>query len=414
MAKALAELLEEGVAGRHVLVRSDLNVPLKDGVVTDDGRVRASLPVIEKLAKAGARVIVTAHLGRPKGQVDPQYSIAPAAARLAELASVPVQVATVPVQVATDLVGEDAKAKSAALKDGEVLVLENVRYDARETSKDDAERGAFADELVALTGQNGAYVDDAFGAVHRKHASVYDVAKRLPAYLGDLVKKEVDVLAKTLNNPERPFVVVMGGAKVSDKLAVIDNLIGKADAILIGGGMGYTFAYAQGYKVGKSLLEKDQVETVRRYLETAPAQGTEIVTAVDVVWADDFSADAKTEIRPIEDLEGGELGAEGEGLDIGPKSRELFAEKIKAAKTVFWNGPVGVFEIAPFAGGTEAVAKALAESDAFSIIGGGDSASAIRNLGFADEQFGHISTGGGASLEYIEGKTLPGLDALGA
>jgi phosphoglycerate kinase len=404
---ALAELLEEGVAGRHVLVRSDLNVPLKDGVVTDDGRVRASLPVIEKLAKAGARVIVTAHLGRPKGQVDPQYSIAPAAARLAELASVP-------VQVATDLVGEDAKAKSAALKDGEVLVLENVRYDARETSKDDAERGAFADELVALTGQNGAYVDDAFGAVHRKHASVYDVAKRLPAYLGDLVKKEVDVLAKTLNNPERPFVVVMGGAKVSDKLAVIDNLIGKADAILIGGGMGYTFAYAQGYKVGKSLLEKDQVETVRRYLETAPAQGTEIVTAVDVVWADDFSADAKTEIRPIEDLEGGELGAEGEGLDIGPKSRELFAEKIKAAKTVFWNGPVGVFEIAPFAGGTEAVAKALAESEAFSIIGGGDSASAIRNLGFADEQFGHISTGGGASLEYIEGKTLPGLDALGA
>ena len=407
MAKALAELLEEGVAGRYVLVRSDLNVPLKDGVVTDDGRVRASLPVIEKLAKAGARVIVTAHLGRPKGQVDPQYSIAPAAARLAELASVP-------VQVATDLVGEDAKAKSAALKDGEVLVLENVRYDARETSKDDAERGAFADELVALTGQNGAYVDDAFGAVHRKHASVYDVAKRLPAYLGDLVKKEVDVLAKTLNNPERPFVVVMGGAKVSDKLAVIDNLIGKADAILIGGGMGYTFAYAQGYKVGKSLLEKDQVETVRRYLETAPAQGTEIVTAVDVVWADDFSADAKTEIRPIEDLEGGELGAEGEGLDIGPKSRELFEEKIKAAKTVFWNGPVGVFEIAPFAGGTEAVAKALAESEAFSIIGGGDSASAIRNLGFADEQFGHISTGGGASLEYIEGKTLPGLDALGA
>ena len=407
MAKALAELLEEGVAGRHVLIRSDLNVPLKDGVVTDDGRVRASLPVIEKLAKAGARVIVTAHLGRPKGQVDPQYSIAPAAARLAELASVP-------VQVATDLVGEDAKAKSAALKDGEVLVLENVRYDARETSKDDAERGAFADELVALTGQSGAYVDDAFGAVHREHASVYDVAKRLPAYLGDLVKKEVDVLAKTLNNPERPFVVVMGGAKVSDKLAVIDNLIGKADAILIGGGMGYTFAYAQGYKVGKSLLEKDQVETVRRYLETAPAQGTEIITAVDVVWADDFSADAKTEIRPIEDLEGGELGAEGEGLDIGPKSRELFAEKIKAAKTVFWNGPVGVFEIAPFAGGTEAVAKALAESDAFSIIGGGDSASAIRNLGFADEQFGHISTGGGASLEYIEGKTLPGLDALGA
>ena len=407
MAKALAELLDEGVTGRYVLVRSDLNVPLKDGVVTDDGRVRASLPVIEKLAKAGARVIVTAHLGRPKGQVDPQYSIAPAAARLAELASVP-------VKVATDLVGEDAKAKAADLKDGEVLVLENVRYDARETSKDDAERGAFADELVALTGKNGAYVDDAFGAVHRKHASVYDVAKRLPAYLGDLVKKEVDVLSKALNNPERPFVVVMGGAKVSDKLAVIDNLIGKADSILIGGGMGYTFAYAQGYEVGNSLLEKDQVETVKRYLEEAPKKGTEIVTAVDVVWADDFSAEPNTEVRPVEDLTGGKLGAEAEGLDIGPKTRKLFAEKIKNAKTIFWNGPVGVFELAPFAGGTKAVAEAIVESDAFSIIGGGDSASAVRNLGFADEQFGHISTGGGASLEYIEGKTLPGLDALGA
>ena len=408
MAKALSELLEEGVAGRHVLVRSDLNVPLKDGVVTDDGRVRASLPVIEKLAKAGARVIVTAHLGRPKGKVDPQYSIAPAAARLAELASVP-------VKVATDLVGEDAKAKAAALADGEVLVVENVRYDARETSKDDdAERGEFADELVALTGENGAYVNDAFGAVHRKHASVYDVAKRLPAYLGDLVKKEVDVLAKTLNDPERPFVVVMGGAKVSDKLAVIDNLIGKADTILIGGGMGYTFAYAQGYEVGQSLLEKDQVENVLRYLKEAPEKGTEIITAVDVVWSDAFSADANTEIRPIEDLTGGKLGAEAEGLDIGPKTREIFAEKIKGAKTIFWNGPVGVFEIAPFAEGTRAVAQAIVDSDAFSIIGGGDSASAVRNLGFKDEQFGHISTGGGASLEYIEGKTLPGLEALGA
>ena len=329
MAKALSELLEEGVAGRHVLVRSDLNVPLKDGVVTDDGRVRASLPVIEKLAKAGARVIVTAHLGRPKGKVDPQYSIAPAAARLAELASVP-------VKVATDLVGEDAKAK------------------------------------------------------------------------------EVDVLAKTLNDPERPFVVVMGGAKVSDKLAVIDNLIGKADTILIGGGMGYTFAYAQGYEVGQSLLEKDQVENVLRYLKEAPEKGTEIITAVDVVWSDAFSADANTEIRPIEDLTGGKLGAEAEGLDIGPKTREIFAEKIKAAKTIFWNGPVGVFEIAPFAEGTRAVAQAIVDSDAFSIIGGGDSASAVRNLGFKDEQFGHISTGGGASLEYIEGKTLPGLEALGA
>ncbi|MFW0110496.1 phosphoglycerate kinase [Rothia sp. P13129] len=407
MAHALDELIAEGVSGRHVLVRSDLNVPLKGTTVTDDGRVKASLPVLKKLADAGARVIVTAHLGRPKGKVDPQYSIAPAAARLAELADFN-------VVVATDVVGEDAQAKAAALKDGEVLVVENVRYDARETSKDDAERGAFADELVALTGENGAYVDDAFGAVHRKHASVYDVAKRLPSYLGDLVKKEVDVLAKTLNNPERPFVVVMGGSKVSDKLAVIDNLIGKADTLLIGGGMGYTFAAAQGYKVGKSILEEDQIENVQRYLKEAPEKGTEIIIASDIVWSDDFSNDANTEIRPIEDLEGGKLGAEAEGLDIGPKTREIFAEKIKAAKTVFWNGPVGVFEIPAFSEGTKSVAQALVSSEAFSIIGGGDSASAVRNLGFEDAQFGHISTGGGASLEYIEGKTLPGLDALGA
>ncbi|MFW0184881.1 phosphoglycerate kinase [Rothia sp. CCM 9418] len=407
MAHALDELIAEGVSGRHVLVRSDLNVPLKGTTVTDDGRVKASLPVLKKLADAGARVIVTAHLGRPKGKVDPQYSIAPAAARLAELADFN-------VVVATDVVGEDAQAKAAALKDGEVLVVENVRYDARETSKDDTERGAFADELVALTGENGAYVDDAFGAVHRKHASVYDVAKRLPSYLGDLVKKEVDVLAKTLNNPERPFVVVMGGSKVSDKLAVIDNLIGKADTLLIGGGMGYTFAAAQGYKVGKSILEEDQIENVQRYLKEAPEKGTEIIIASDIVWSDDFSNDANTEIRPIEDLEGGKLGAEAEGLDIGPKTREIFAEKIKGAKTVFWNGPVGVFEIPAFSEGTKSVAQALVSSEAFSIIGGGDSASAVRNLGFDDAQFGHISTGGGASLEYIEGKTLPGLDALGA
>ena len=400
MAKALSELLEEGVAGRHVLVRSDLNVPLKDGVVTDDGRVRASLPVIEKLAKAGARVIVTAHLGRPKGKVDPQYSIAPAAARLAELASVP-------VKVATDLVGEDAKAKAAALADGEVLVVENVRYDARETSKDDAERGEFADELVALTGENGAYVNDAFGAVHRKHASVYDVAKRLPAYLGDLVKKEVDVLAKTLNDPERPFVVVMGGAKVSDKLAVIDNLIGKADTILIGGGMGYTFAYAQGYEVGQSLLEKDQIDTVKGYIETAEKNGVELLLPVDTVVAPYFGADAPATVVPST-----EIPADQMGLDIGPKTRELFADAIKSAKTVVWNGPMGVFEFPAFAEGTKAVAKAMSESDAFSVIGGGDSASAVRNLGFDESTFSHISTGGGASLELLEGKVLPGIAVL--
>lgn len=407
MAKTLAELIDGGVAGRRVLVRSDLNVPLKDGVVTDDGRVRASLPVLKKLTDAGARVIVTAHLGRPKGQVDPQYSIKPAAERLAELADFP-------VIIATDLVGEDAKAKAEALKDGELLVVENVRYDARETSKDDAERAEFAAELAALTGENGAYVNDAFGAVHRKHASVYDIAKALPAYLGDLVKTEVDVLQKVIKNPDRPFVVVMGGAKVSDKLAVIDNLIGKADALLIGGGMGYTFAKAMGYEVGQSLLEEDQIENCKRYMEEAPKKGTELIIASDIVWSDDFSNDANTEIRPIEDLTGGKLGAKAEGLDIGPATRELFAQKIKEAKLVFWNGPVGVFEIEAFSGGTKAVADALVESEAFSIIGGGDSASAVRNLGFSDDQFGHISTGGGASLEYIEGKTLPGLEALGA
>ncbi|WP_237206895.1 phosphoglycerate kinase [Rothia nasimurium] len=407
MAKTLAELIDGGVAGRRILVRSDLNVPLKDGVVTDDGRVRASLPVLKKLTDAGARVIVTAHLGRPKGQVDPQYSIKPAAERLAELADFP-------VIIATDLVGEDAKAKAEALKDGELLVVENVRYDARETSKDDAERAEFAAELAALTGENGAYVNDAFGAVHRKHASVYDIAKELPAYLGDLVKTEVDVLQKVIKNPDRPFVVVMGGAKVSDKLAVIDNLIGKADTLLIGGGMGYTFAKAMGYEIGQSLLEEDQIENCKRYMEEAPKKGTELIIASDIVWSDDFSNDANTEIRPIEDLTGGKLGAKAEGLDIGPATRELFAQKIKEAKLVFWNGPVGVFEIEAFASGTKAVADALVESEAFSIIGGGDSASAVRNLGFSDDQFGHISTGGGASLEYIEGKTLPGLEALGA
>ncbi|WP_272879261.1 phosphoglycerate kinase [Rothia endophytica] len=408
MAKTLEDLIAGGVAGRRVLVRSDLNVPLADGKVTDDGRVRASLPVLKKLTEAGARVIVTAHLGRPKGKVDPQYSIAPAAQRLAELADFP-------VAIATDLVGEDAKAKAEALADGELLVVENVRFDARETSKDEAERAEFAAELAALTGDNGAYVNDAFGAVHRAHASVFDIAKVLPSYLGDLVKTEVEVLEKTLNNPERPFVVIMGGAKVSDKLAVIDNLIGKADSILIGGGMGYTFAVAQGYKVGTSILEMDQVDTCKRYLAEAAEKGTELVTALDVVCGDDFSNDANFEIRPIEDMEGGELGEKADGLDIGPKTRELFAEKIAGAKTIFWNGPVGVAEFPNTAHGTKAVAEAIvANKDAFSIIGGGDSAAAVRNLGYTDEQFGHISTGGGASLEYIEGKTLPGLDALGA
>jgi phosphoglycerate kinase len=407
MAHALDELIAGGVAGRRVLVRSDLNVPLDGSTVTDDGRVRASLPVIEKLARAGARVVVMAHLGRPKGQPDPQYSIAPAARKLAELADFP-------VVVATDVVGEDARAKAEALRDGEVLVIENVRFDARETSKDDAERGAFADELAALTGEGGAYVDDAFGAVHRKHASVYDIAHRLPAYLGDLVKRELDVLTKVVSDPERPFVVVMGGSKVSDKLAVIENLIGKADSLLIGGGMVFTFLAAQGHAVGGSLLEQDQIGTVKDYLGRAAAEGTEIVLPVDVVYAEKFAADAKHEVRPVDAIEDGEIGASGLGLDIGPESAKLFAERIRGARTVFWNGPAGVFEMEAFAGGTRAVAEAVAASDAMSVIGGGDSASAVRNLGFSDDQFGHISTGGGASLEFIEGKELPGVVALGA
>nr|WP_068467169.1 phosphoglycerate kinase [Kocuria varians] len=407
MAKSLDDLIAEGVSGRRVLVRSDLNVPLDGSTVTDDGRVRASLPVLTKLAKAGARVIVMAHLGRPKGTVDPKYSIKPAADKLAELADVP-------VVVATDVVGEDARAKADALEDGQILVLENVRYDPRETSKDDAERAGFARELAALTGENGAYVNDAFGAVHRKHASVFDIAHELPSYLGDLVKTEVEVLSKVISDPERPFVVVMGGSKVSDKLAVIDNLIGKADSLLIGGGMVFTFLAAQGHAVGSSLLEKDQIDTVKGYLDRAEAAGTEIVLPVDVVYAASFSEDAQHEVRPVSDIEGGAIGDSGLGLDIGPESATIFAEKIAAAKTVFWNGPVGVFEMAPFANGTKAVAEALATSDAMSVIGGGDSASAVRNLGYRDDQFGHISTGGGASLEFIEGKQLPGLVALGA
>lgn len=406
MAKSLDDLLAEGVSGRRVLVRSDLNVPLDGSTVTDDGRVRASLPVITKLSEAGARVIVCAHLGRPKGQVDPQYSIAPAAQKLAELSDLD-------VQVASDVVGEDAQAKAESLSDGQVLVIENVRFDPRETSKDETERQQFAQELAALTGENGAFVGDAFGAVHRKHASVYDVAKILPSYLGDLVKTEVDVLTKVVSNPDHPFVVVMGGSKVSDKLAVIENLIGRADQLLIGGGMVFTFLKAQGYSIGSSLVEDDQLDTVKGYLDRAAGEGTEIVLPTDIVYAASFSADAEHEVRPVEDIEGGSIGDSGMGLDIGPDSAKAFAEAIRAAKTIFWNGPAGVFEMEAFSGGTRAIAEALAEGSGMSVIGGGDSAAAVRTLGFSDDQFGHISTGGGASLEFIEGKELPGVAVMG-
>lgn len=401
----LNELLAEGVRGRHVLVRSDLNVPLDGSSVTDDGRIRASLPVLQKLVDGGARVLVSAHLGRPKGAPEEKYSLKPAVDRLAELAGFP-------VSLAADTVGDSAQDLSAKLADGEVLVLENVRFDPRETSKDDAERQAFAAELAALTGENGAYVDDAFGAVHRKHASVYDIATVLPSYQGDLVKTEVEVLQKLTVSPERPYVVVLGGSKVSDKLAVIDNLIGKADTLLVGGGMLFTFLAAAGHKVGSSLLEEDQIPVVQDYLARAEAAGSRFVVPTDVVVASRFAADAQHEVVPASAIEESAFGASGIGLDIGPDTAAAFAEHIRGAKTVFWNGPMGVFEFEAFSQGTRAIAQALTETDGFTVVGGGDSAAAVRTLGFADEQFGHISTGGGASLEYLEGKELPGLSVL--
>lgn len=398
-------IADNGVRGRYVLVRSDLNVPLDGATVTDDGRVRASLPVISKLAEAGAKVIVMAHLGRPKGQVDAKYSIAPAANRLNELADFD-------VAVAEDVVGDSARQAAANLEEGSVLVLENVRFDARETSKDDAQRAEFAKELAALTGENGAYVNDAFGAVHRKHASVYDIASLLPSYQGDLVATEVKVLKTLTEAPKRPYVVVLGGSKVSDKLAVIDNLLGKADQLLIGGGMAFTFLKAQGHAIGGSLLEEDQIATCQEYLKRAEKLGCDIIVPSDVVVASKFGADAEHEVLAADKIEEASFGSNGLGLDIGPKSAELFASYITSANTVFWNGPMGVFEIPAFAEGTRTVAQALADSEAFSVVGGGDSAAAVRALGFSEDDFGHISTGGGASLEYLEGKTLPGVAAL--
>ncbi len=413
MAPSLDDLLSTGVRGRTVLVRSDLNVPLDSSGdaprVTDDGRLRASLPVLRKLTGAGASVIVMAHLGRPKGTPDERYSLKPAVARLAELADFP-------VGLAADTTGDNAGELAAALAGGSVLVLENVRFDPRETSKDDGERQAFAAELAALTGDNGAYVDDAFGAVHRKHASVYDIASLLPSYQGDLVKIEVEVLQRLTGTPVAPFVVVLGGSKVSDKLAVIENLLGTADRILVGGGMVFTFLAAQGHSVGASLLEEDQLDVVKGYLQRAEQAGTEFVLPTDIVVAAKFSADAAHETVPADGIEGSSFGADGLGLDIGPESGAAFAASIATAGTVFWNGPMGVFEFEAFAGGTKAVAQALTEATsrgALTVVGGGDSAAAVRSLGFTDNQFGHISTGGGASLEYLEGKELPGLTALG-
>jgi phosphoglycerate kinase len=380
--------------GKRVLVRSDLNVPLDGERITDDGRIRSSVPTIRALADKGARVVVAAHLGRPKGKPDPRYSLAPVARRLGELLDRP-------VAFASDTVGESARSVVAGLADGEVAVLENVRFDPRETSKDDAERDALADELAALA---DAYVSDGFGAVHRKHASVYDVAKRLPHAAGGLVLAEVEVLRKLTVDPDRPYAVVLGGAKVSDKLGVIDNLLEQADLLLIGGGMVFTFLAAKGYEVGRSLLEDDQIETVKRYLTEA---GDRIVLPVDVVVATELSETAAHSVVDVDAIPKDRMG-----LDIGPSSARLFADKLRDARTVFWNGPMGVAEIEAFANGTRAVAEALTKIDGLSVVGGGDSAAAVRALGFAEDAFGHISTGGGASLEYLEGKTLPGLAVL--
>ena len=383
--------------GKRVLVRSDLNVPLNGSVITDDGRVRASVPTIKRLADGGARVIVLAHLGRPKGAPDPAFSLGPVAARLGELLDLQ-------VFFARDTVGDDAQAVVAGLGDGDIAVLENVRFNAGETSKDDAVRGAFADQLAALA---DVFVSDGFGVVHRKQASVYDIATRLPAAVGSLVEAEVDVLKRLTDRPERPYVVVLGGSKVSDKLGVIDNLLDKADSLLIGGGMVFTFLAAQGHEVGKSLLEADQLEVARGYIAAAADKGVDLILPTDIVVAPELRADA-----PVTVVAADQIPADQLGLDIGPDSAAAFADVIRAARTVFWNGPMGVFEIEAFAAGTKAIAQALTEVDGLSVVGGGDSAAAVRQLGFADSAFGHISTGGGASLEYLEGKTLPGLAIL--
>ncbi|CAB4935580.1 MAG: phosphoglycerate kinase [Actinobacteria bacterium] len=386
------------VGGQRVLVRCDLNVPLSGGAITDDGRIRASLPLLQDLLGRRARVVVAAHLGRPRttttqGAPDPAFSLAPVAARLAELLGQD-------VPLAGDVAGPSARALVEGLQDGQLVLLENVRFEAAETSKDDAVRGELADRLAALA---DLYVDDAFGAVHRKHASVYDVAERLPHAAGPLVAAEVAVLERLTQSPERPYAVVLGGSKVSDKLAVIEALLPTVDTLLVGGGMCFTFLAAQGHDVGSSLLEPDQVDQCRGFLETG-----KVVLPVDVVAAEAFSADAPHDVVPADAIPAGRMG-----LDIGPESVRVFAEALQGARTVFWNGPMGVFELAPYAEGTRGVAEAVASlPDALTVVGGGDSAAAVRALGIGEERFGHISTGGGASLEALEGKALPGLEVL--
>ncbi|MCN0153831.1 phosphoglycerate kinase [Salinispora arenicola] len=394
--RTLDDLLAEEVKGRRVLVRADLNVPLdkQTGQITDDGRIRAVLPTLGALVQAGAKVVVCSHLGRPKGSPDPAFSLRPVAGRLGELLGAP-------VHFAEDTVGDSARSTVAGLADGQVALLENLRFNPGETSKDEAQRGAFADQLAALA---DAYVDDAFGAVHRRHTSVYDVPARLPHVAGRLVLREVEVLGTLTGEPDRPYVVVLGGSKVSDKLAVIEALLPKVDRLLVGGGMCFTFLRAQGYEVGSSLLEEEMVETCRSLLERADGK---IMLPVDVVAADAFAPDA-----PHDTVRADGIPSKRVGLDIGPETVAGFAAALRGARTIFWNGPMGVFEMAAFAHGTRGVAEAIANADAFTVVGGGDSAAAVRALGLDEQAFSHISTGGGASLEYLEGKTLPGIAAL--
>lgn len=388
--------------GKRVILRCDLNVPLDGSLITDDGRIRASLPTIRYLIEQGSKVIIISHLGRPDGEVVAKYSLHPVAKRLSELLGQP-------VGFVNTTVGVEAESAVNQLNDGEVLVLENLRFNPGEASKDEGEREKFAGELAKL---GDFLVSDGFGVVHRKQASVYELAKKLPSAAGLLIDAELKVLEKLTENPEKPYLVVLGGSKVSDKLGVIDHLLPRVDALLIGGGMLFTFLAAQGFKVGSSLLEADQIETVKSYLSKANELGVEIYLPSDVLVAEKFATDAKYETVPANQIESSSFGSNGIGLDIGPETARTFANLISNAKTVFWNGPMGVFEFPNFAGGTRAVAEALTQVSGLSVVGGGDSAAAVRQLGFADNQFGHISTGGGASLEFLEGKKLPGLEVL--
>lgn len=388
--------------GKRVIVRCDLNVPLESGKVTDDGRIRASLPTIEKLKESGAKVIVISHLGRPEGAPDEKYSLLPVAKRLSELLGEE-------VAFASDTVGASAKDKIASAQPGSVTLLENLRFNQGEASKDSSEREVFAKQLAD---HGDLLVSDGFGVVHRKQASVYELAKLLPSYAGELISTELKVLERLTVNPERPYTVVLGGSKVSDKLGVIENLLPKVNKLLIGGGMVFTFLAAMGYKVGKSLLEQDQIEKVKGFVSRSQELGVELLLPKDIVVADKFAADARFETVPSSGIEASSFGQDAVGLDIGPIASSEFAQAILISRTVFWNGPMGVFEFESFANGTREVARALSETKGFSVVGGGDSAAAVRKLGFSENAFDHISTGGGASLEFLEGKSLPGLEVL--